>query len=150
MKKTIISNSPKQTKKVAESFIKEVLKKRPKIKNALVFILEGELGAGKTEFLKGVAKALKIKEKINSPTFVIMKRFPLKRKDFNYLWHLDLYRLKKIKELLSLALNDLLKDKKNLIFIEWGNKIKKVLPKNHGEIKIKILANNKRLIEINY
>lgn len=144
----IISHSVKQTHKIAKDFTIQFLKKRLKIKNALVFILEGELGAGKTEFLKGVAKTLKIKEKINSPTFVIMKGFRLKRKKFVYLWHLDLYRIKKAKEVSLLGLKDLFKNKKNLIFIEWGEKIKHLLPKKHGKIKIQILENNKRELEI--
>lgn len=150
MTERYISANSKETHQLAQNFIKTTLKKGRKINKALVFVLEGELGAGKTEFLKGVAKALKIKEKINSPTFVIMKRFKLKRNDFNYLWHLDLYRLKNIKELISLGFKDLLEDKKNLIFIEWGMKVKKILPKDFKLIKIKILEDNKRFIEINY
>jgi len=77
-----------------------------------------------------------------------MKRYSLKRKDFKYLWHLDLYRLKKTKEITNLGFKDLLKDKKNLIFIEWGNKIKKILPKNYLRIKIKIKGEKERILEI--
>lgn len=148
MKQVITSNSPQQTHKIAKNFIEKISLKKPKINTALVFILEGELGAGKTEFIKGIAKALGVREKINSPTFVIMKVFQLKGKNFDYLWHLDLYRIKKIKELDPLGFKDLLKDKRNLIFIEWGNKVKKLLPKKHGEIKIKILGEKQRKIEI--
>ena len=148
MKQEILSKSPKQTKEIASDFIKKIIKRPPFKEGALVFSLEGELGAGKTQFLKGIGKALKIREKINSPTFVIMKRYPLKRKDFKYLWHLDLYRLKKTKEITNLGFKDLLKDKKNLIFIEWGNKIKKILPKNYLRIKIKIKGEKERILEI--
>ena len=150
MKKEILSKSPKQTEAIASRFIKEILKEPPFKKGALVFSLEGELGAGKTQFLKGAGKALKIKEKINSPTFIIMKRYVLKRRDSKYLWHLDLYRLKKIKEITSLGFKDLLKDKENLIFIEWGNKIKKILPKNYIRVRIKIKGEKERLFEVAY
>lgn len=146
MKKIVISNSPKQTRQIAQDFIRELTQRKLKTKSALVFILEGELGAGKTEFMKGIAEAFRIKEKINSPTFVLMKVFKLKNKNFHYLWHLDLYRLKKTKELASLGFRDLLEDKKNLVFIEWGEKIEKLLPKKHGKIKIEILDDKQRKI----
>ncbi len=150
MKEVFIAKSPAETWRVAKILIEKITKKKAKRNKALIFILEGELGAGKTEFIKGVAKALKIKEKINSPTFVILKRFKIKNNPFAYLWHFDLYRIKKPKELFPLGFKEIIGDKNNLIFIEWGNKIKKILPQDFKIIKIKILKERQRLIEINY
>ena len=82
----IFSNSSLETKKIGEILWKEVLKiKKTKgfsgdkrTRGALILGLEGDLGGGKTTFLQGFAKGLKIKQKITSPTFVIFKKFSLK------------------------------------------------------------------------
>ncbi|MGE4554729.1 MAG: tRNA (adenosine(37)-N6)-threonylcarbamoyltransferase complex ATPase subunit type 1 TsaE [Candidatus Paceibacterota bacterium] len=143
----VTTSSPKETKLIASCFIKSILNGiNSKRKKALVVSLEGNLGAGKTEFMKGIGEALKFKKEIFSPTFLIMKRFPIKKGDFKNLWHLDCYRIKNLKEIKEIGFNDLLKDKENIIFIEWGDKIKKLLPKNYWKIKIKILDKEKRLL----
>jgi tRNA threonylcarbamoyladenosine biosynthesis protein TsaE len=155
MRIKILSESPEETQKIASLLINTVLKqKNIKCKQAclhrqaLVISLEGNLGSGKTEFLKGIAKGMKLKEKIFSPTFVIMKRFPLKHERFKFLWHLDCYRLKKISEMRELDFKEIIKNNQNIIFIEWGDKIKRLLPKNHWTIKFKIKGENKRLLEL--
>jgi len=147
MKIKILSESPEETQKIAALFIGTVLKqKNPKQKQALVISLEGNLGSGKTEFLKGVAKGIKLKEKVFSPTFLIMKRFTLQHKLFKFLWHLDCYRLKKISETRELDLKETIKNPQNIIFIEWGDKIKKLLPKYHWIIKFSIKGESERLL----
>jgi len=142
----------KETRFIASLFIKAILKGcylGLKRKEALIISLEGNLGAGKTEFMKGIGKALKFKHEVFSPTFLIMKKFPLKKRKgvlFRNLWHIDCYRLKNIQEIENLGFQDLLKEKENIIFVEWGNKIKKIFPQNYWQIKFKILDNKKRLI----
>ncbi len=151
MKLKIISESPKETQEIASFFIKSVLKREPvSNKQAFVVSLEGDLGSGKTEFLKGVAKSLKLKEKVFSPTFLIMKSFPFSNKiknSFKTLWHLDCYRLEKIKEIESLGFKEIISEPTNIIFIEWGNKVKKLLPLKHWKIKFKMLEQNTRILE---
>jgi len=151
MKIRILSESPEETQKIACFFVQAVLKGYLinffKNNSSLAISLEGELGSGKTEFLKGAAKTLRLKEKIFSPTFVIMKSFSLKTKSFESLWHIDCYRLKKIKEMEELGFKNIVKNKKNLVFVEWGDKIKKILPKNHLTIKFKMIDKNKRQLE---
>jgi tRNA threonylcarbamoyladenosine biosynthesis protein TsaE len=134
----------KETQKLGEKFVKEVLSIRrsaPQDKNnsAVVLGLTGNLGGGKTTFLQGFAKGLGVKEKILSPTFVIMKRF----KNF---YHIDCYRLKNEKDILELGFKDIIKNPKNIVAIEWPEKIKKVLPKNTILIKFKFIDNNTREI----
>ncbi|MFA5392427.1 MAG: tRNA (adenosine(37)-N6)-threonylcarbamoyltransferase complex ATPase subunit type 1 TsaE [Candidatus Paceibacterota bacterium] len=152
MRIKVFSESPEETQKIASLFINTVLKqknlKRKQAslrRQALVISLEGNLGSGKTEFLKGIAKGIKLKEKVFSPTFLIMKRFTLKHK-FKFLWHLDCYRLKKISEMRELDLKEIIKNPQNIIFIEWGNKIKKMLPKSHWTIKFQIKGEKERLL----
>lgn len=172
MKVKILSESPEETQKIASLLINTILKqknlKRKQFclrRQALVISLEGNLGSGKTEFLKGIAKGIKLKEKIFSPTFLIMKRFTLKHKLFRakrekrfpndsegflfkFLWHFDCYRLKKVSEMKELDFKEIIKNCQNIIFIEWGDKIKRFLPKNHWTIKFKIKGENKRLLEL--
>jgi len=144
----VFSESPEETQKIASFFINAIWQQKDsKRKQALVISLEGNLGSGKTEFLKGIAKGIKLKEKVFSPTFLIMKRFILKHKPFRFLWHLDCYRLKRISEMKELDFQEIIKNPQNIIFIEWGDKIKRLLPKNHWTIKFSIKGESKRLLE---
>lgn len=152
----VISESPKETQKIAYFFIEAILKQycpqntrlaeAPAKRAGLVISLEGPLGGGKTEFLKGVAKFLKLEKKIFSPTFLIMKSFPCKTRLFDSLWHLDCYRIKRAKEIKELDFSEIIKNPKNLVFIEWGDKIKKLLPVKHWKIKFKIAGKNTRIL----
>ena len=117
--KKYLTTSFKQTQKIGENFAKEILKMQTKT-GAVVLGLQGNLGGGKTTFLQGFAKGLGIKEKILSPTYVILKRF----KNF---YHIDCYRLKNEKDILELDFKSILSDPKNIVAIEWPEKIKKVL-----------------------
>ncbi|MGC8651124.1 MAG: tRNA (adenosine(37)-N6)-threonylcarbamoyltransferase complex ATPase subunit type 1 TsaE [Minisyncoccia bacterium] len=149
MRIKIFSENPKETQKIAALFINTILKQKDlKRRQALVISLEGNLGSGKTEFLKGIASGSKLKGHIFSPTFLIMKRFPLSYQSFKFLWHWDCYRLKSIKELKELDFLTILNDPQNIVFIEWGNKIKHFLPKNHWTIKFQILGEKKRSLTI--
>jgi len=147
MKIKVISESPKETQKIASFFMENLLKRYNLEKNSLVVSLEGPLGVGKTEFLKGIASFLKLKEKIFSPTFLIMKSFSCKTNFFKTLWHLDCYRIEKPKEIMELDFLKITKNPQNLIFIEWGNKIKKILPKSYLKIQFKMIGENKRILE---
>jgi len=130
-----VSKNIKETSEIAKSFLQEILQ----VKNsqgALVVGLVGDLGAGKTAFLQAIAKHLGVKNKVLSPTFVIMKSYKLKAKNYKLLFHLDAYRLKNEKELLYLGWEEIIKDGKNLVFIEWPENVSKVMPKNTKYIHI--------------
>lgn len=132
-----ISKNENDTAKIAKDFLNKIIKK--KNKTACVVGLYGDLGTGKTTFTQYVTKELGIKTKVNSPTFVIMKRYPLKHEMFKNFFHLDAYRLKDDKELLNLNWKDITKNPENIIFIEWPEKVKKIMPNKHHKIKIKHL-----------
>lgn len=147
------TNNLKEFNAVASDFIKKYLLGTPSTKweeGALVISLSGDLGAGKTHFAKAVARELGIKSKVNSPTFVIMKRYSLGKNSrfFKNLIHIDAYRLKNEKEILNLGFEELLKNPENIIFIEWAENIKKALPKKYFKVKIKHLEGENR--EISY
>lgn len=139
MDKKYITNNHKQTQKLGEFFAKEVLKNMPQ-KTAVVLTLSGNLGGGKTTFMQGFAKGLGLKDKILSPTFVIQKRIQ------NF-YHIDCYRLKNEKDILELDFKKIISDPKNIVAIEWPEKIKKVLPKKNIKIKFNLLGENKREIK---
>jgi tRNA threonylcarbamoyladenosine biosynthesis protein TsaE len=144
MRKKYITRSPSQTRKLGEKLAKEVLRLRKD--KAIVVALEGELGGGKTTFLQGFAKGLKIKKQILSPTFVVLKRFKISNSNFKNFYHIDCWRIQKPKEILKLGFKKILSDSRNIIAIEWAEKIKEILPKNRINLKFKILAPKAREI----
>jgi tRNA threonylcarbamoyladenosine biosynthesis protein TsaE len=140
-----ITTSFKQTQKLGEK-IAEEFSDTVTGKTAVVLGLEGNLGGGKTTFLQGFAKGLGIKEKILSPTFVVLKRFEVPGFRFKDFYHIDCYRLKDEKDILELGFDDIIKDARNIVAIEWPEKIKKALPKDYIKIKFEFVDKNKREI----
>ncbi len=147
MKKENITSSSTQTKKLAEEFVKEILTKKPALrrgrskKKSFVIGLKGKLGSGKTTFIQGFAKGLGIKEKILSPTFVIMKKF-------NNFYHIDCYRVQKTKELLDLGFKEIISNPENIVAVEWADKIKRIMPKNTFWIKFEFVNETVRKITL--
>jgi tRNA threonylcarbamoyladenosine biosynthesis protein TsaE len=154
-KNYFISKNPTQTKKIAEILAKKILKK--KTKKAKVLGLVGDLGGGKTTFLQGFAKGLGIKEKILSPTFVILKKFQIPPKKIvhcsfsvaHWFYHIDCYRIKKPKEILDLGFKEIIQDPKNIVAIEWAERLKEILPKKTIWIRFEFINKNIRKIQIN-
>lgn len=111
---------------------------RPKTSGATVVVLSGELGAGKTTFAQGIAKALEVEETVTSPTFVLEKIYALPKqpldaargKKFARLVHVDAYRLKSAHELEVLGWKELLQDPGNLIVLEWPENVASAVPKD--------------------
>lgn len=143
MKLKYLTTSSIQTKKLGEILAKETLKTRIK-KTALIFGLEGDLGGGKTTFLQGFAKGLGIKQKILSPTFVIIKRFQIPGSRFQNFYHIDCYRVEKTKEILDLGFKKIILNPKNIVVIEWSDRIKKILPADIIILKFKFINEKTR------
>lgn len=152
MSKIHFTNSPSQTQKLGEALAKRILKAGPK-KKATVIGLTGDLGGGKTTFLQGFAKGLGIKEKILSPTFVIMRKFKIRVDScsnscrFVYFYHIDCYRTKKPKEILDLGFKKIVSDQRNIVAIEWGDRIRRILPEDTLIIKFKFVNKAKRRVK---
>lgn len=151
----LISRSGGETEKIARDFLDTILKKETK--NACVVGLSGDLGTGKTTFTQSVAKLLGIKGKIKSPTFVIMKRYPLSSRPtsplgrsggFKNLFHLDAYRLKNEQELLNLGWKEIISNPEHLVFIEWPENVEKAMPKKHHKISISHTKEGYRIFKI--
>lgn len=149
------SPSAQKTKSFAEKFAKEILVRGRKNKTAFILAMEGDLGGGKTTFLQGFAKGLGIREKVLSPTFLIMKIFkiPSKKNEkeknlFRKFFHLDCYRINSPKEILNLGWNKIIADNQNIVAVEWSKKIKKIIPKNSILIKFDFIKKNTRVLYI--
>jgi tRNA threonylcarbamoyladenosine biosynthesis protein TsaE len=128
-----ISKSLEDTERVAGEIAAQIKTNGDK---ATVIGLYGDLGAGKTTFMKYFAKHFGIDEVVQSPTFIIMRIFeiPEQTQSENIkakkLIHIDAYRLESGKELLNLGWQELLAHPSNLICIEWPEKVAEILPEH--------------------
>ena len=124
----IVTNSTNETKKLARMLAEEIGQWHPR--GARVIALVGDLGAGKTTFVQGFARALGIKEVVHSPTFLILKIYEIRdtKYEIRHLIHIDCYRIESSKELLHLGFKELLKDKDAIMLVEWADKIRSLLP----------------------
>lgn len=141
--KTILSHKASETRRLARRLSKC-------LPLPATVALWGELGTGKTQFVKGLAEGFGIKQSIQSPTFLLYKEYPFKhqRRPFR-LCHFDLYRLTTSGQTRELGLNEILGDPNCLNVIEWPGLIKRKLPKHtysifftHGR------SSNERKIQI--
>ena len=105
-----------------------------------VVILEGNIGAGKTSFVKGVGKALNISADIISPTFPIILEY--KDKDITLI-HMDLYRISSEEEFLIMGGEEFLYNE-GIKFIEWSGIIKGLLPPDYIKVEINLISENTR------
>ncbi|MBI3633389.1 MAG: tRNA (adenosine(37)-N6)-threonylcarbamoyltransferase complex ATPase subunit type 1 TsaE [Candidatus Vogelbacteria bacterium] len=148
-----ITHNLKETYGLAAKFVAGDLPSAYKVKKAATVVgLFGELGAGKTSFAQGIARAFGVKDYITSPTFVLEKIYKLSKKyKYERLIHIDAYRLHNGEEMRALGWWELLEDSKNIIFIEWPERVESVLPKemikiyfdhseNENERRIKIMC----------
>lgn len=117
------------TENIANLFAKEIVK-------GDVIVLNGNLGAGKTFFVKNTLKYFGISN-VNSPTFAIVNEYFGKFK----FYHFDFYRINNVAELYDIGFNDYLNDADSVTFIEWGNIYPEVLPYKRIEINIEMLEN---------
>ena len=102
-------------------------------------VLNGELGAGKTFFIKSALSNMGISN-VSSPSFAIVNEY---KNNFR-IYHFDFYRLKNISELFDIGWQDYLNDEESIIFIEWGNRFTTILPSNRIEINISIFNGTER------
>ncbi len=147
MKKIYFTKCQKETISLGKEIAEKLIKKK-KRKKALILALIGDLGGGKTTFLKGFAKGIGIKEKILSPTFILIRKFEIQNQvlNFKYFYHIDCYRIEKPKEILALNFKNIIDYPKNIVAIEWADKIREILPKKIFFLKFEVLGKTKRKI----
>lgn len=125
--------SLEELRAAAEELLREVAR-APLGEGAITIGLSGELGAGKTAFVKCVASILGIKETITSPTFILEKVYIIPRGSllgsrFAKLIHIDAYRLEGGTEMRALGWEAISSDPQNIIFIEWPEQVADALPR---------------------
>jgi tRNA threonylcarbamoyladenosine biosynthesis protein TsaE len=136
LNKTRISTSPEETMRIGEEIAQ-------KLKPGDCILLEGELGAGKTTFIKGVARGLGVKEEITSPSFILIREYE-GRSGIPF-YHVDAYRTSKVEEFEEVGLEEYLD--RGIVAVEWGDKIRELLP-NHIRVVIEIVDEGKRRIKL--
>lgn len=142
-----VSSGAKKTAQIAKFLTRKILENKKEKRGATVLCLAGDLGAGKTTFTQAAARFLRIKNKIISPTFVIFKKYKIRTEKFDFFYHVDAYRLENGKELLKLGWKEIIKNNRNLIFIEWPENVRSAIPKDVDWVHIKHGEGDKRIFE---
>ena len=141
MDKEIISASAEETVSFGEKFAREYL-----AAGSLV-VLRGELGAGKTQFTKGIGKYFGISEdEISSPTYTLVGDYDLTG-EITKLYHLDCYRFEKPEELIELGASEYLYPNNAVTIIEWPERIEAYLPEKRIEVVIEVMSAFERRIK---
>ena len=110
-----------------------------------VILFNGEMGAGKTTFIKALSKALGVQNATSSPTFSLVNEY--ETTDGQVLYHFDVYRIKNEIEALDMGIDEYLHSG-NYCFIEWAEKIESLLPQQHSTIHLSVLPDGKRLLRL--
>lgn len=137
----IITKNSDETKKLGIEFA-------GKLKGEDVVLLYGNLGAGKTTFVQGLAQGLGISDRILSPTFVLQRIHSVSGHEFENLNHIDLYRIEELTDIDSLGLLEMFGDENAITIIEWADRLKNFEPKNGYKIHFTYLNDEEREIEI--
>jgi len=140
-KKTFVTNSADET-------IVLGAKLAPVLRDARIVLLHGDLGAGKTTLVKGIAEGFQAaaQEDVTSPTFTLIHEY---RGPERTLYHIDLYRIDSERELATLGLEDLSNEEGALLLIEWGEKFERLIKLRDVEIVLERTADTSRKITLN-
>ncbi|OHA08346.1 MAG: tRNA (adenosine(37)-N6)-threonylcarbamoyltransferase complex ATPase subunit type 1 TsaE [Candidatus Sungbacteria bacterium RIFCSPLOWO2_01_FULL_60_25] len=143
----IVSARVRKTKAIAKDILFRYRDSGPR---PLILALSGNLGSGKTVFAQGIAQALGVRGKVQSPTFVLMKWYELS-KPFGgrrFLVHIDAYRIERPRDLARLGIREMFRDPDAVIVIEWAEKIRSLIPKTAIWITFRHSTKTKRIIMV--
>jgi len=136
----VITKSAQETKDLGKKIATD-------LKGGETLALTGDLGSGKTTFIQGFAEGLGIKDRIISPTFILMRKYSYSKLNF---YHIDFYRLENNleNEVKNLGIDDTWGKENNIVAIEWAEKIKDLLPKGTIQLSFENLGEENRKILI--
>ncbi len=131
-----ITDNAEQTKELAGELAKS-------ISLPAIFAITGQLGAGKTQFVKGLGRGLELDEReICSASFIVIAEYGQSPS----LIHIDAYRLEEPGELIDIGWDEIIETRDAIIAIEWPEKIASIMPKNRIDVNIEIIDENRRKI----
>lgn len=131
---SIISHSPEETSQIGRQIAVQ-------LRAGDVLALAGDLGAGKTQFVKGVADGMGVESEVTSPTFTLIHEYPGRLP----LYHVDLYRLESEEEVLRIGIDDYMEGD-GVTVIEWADKFGALMPRGVRWIHFRALEGNEREI----
>lgn len=136
-----VTSRPGETAKIARALAK-------RMKGGEVVALVGNLGAGKTTFAQAFAKALGVKERVQSPTFIFMHEHRLKRKGGpSFFVHADAYR-GGVEELRNVGIEEYFGRPDAVTLIEWADRVKGLLPRARVTVRLKHLGGDRREVTV--
>lgn len=137
------SSSPEQTVQFGKEYAAE-------LKPGDIVLLNGDLGSGKTQFVKGICEHFKVKENVNSPTFILVNEYtPDTNSDISKIFHFDFYRIKKAEELKEIGFNEYMRND-SICLIEWPDIILPLLHRKTFKINFSHGTNaDERIIDTN-
>jgi len=141
--KPLVSSSPQQTEEIARQFAGT-------LKQGDVVALYGELGTGKTQFVRGVAKAFGVTQRVLSPTFVLVHRYGGRDESGRemVLYHADLYRIQTESELYDIGFEELVGNDA-ITLIEWADRLSTLLPPDRIDVRLSLgQRETERIIDV--
>jgi tRNA threonylcarbamoyladenosine biosynthesis protein TsaE len=132
----VVTRAPEETQKVGAALAELLVP-------GDVVSLTGDLGAGKTCLVQGAARGLGVSDHVASPTFVLVREYG----GVIPVYHLDVYRLDFLQEVLDLGFEDLL-DPSGVMFVEWGDAIQTLLPDSSLEVELKVAEDDSRRLRL--
>ena len=142
----VVAETVDQTHNVAADLLESL---QPQDNQATVVGFSGPLGAGKTEFIRGLIRSAGIDEPVTSPTYTIETVYELPETSFDHAYHVDAYRLEDGSDLQDIGFENRLTDPKNLVLVEWADSVSSALPERTIFVDISI-KDNKRVIAIKH
>jgi len=139
----LISKSENETIKVGFEFAK-------KLKPGSMVGLYGDLGSGKTQFVKGVCKSFNVKEVVNSPTFTVVNEYHGTNADSTSaidIFHIDLYRMKNMEEIFGIGFDEYL-ESGGICLVEWAEKLDGIIPEERYDVKLSVVDATTREITV--
>jgi tRNA threonylcarbamoyladenosine biosynthesis protein TsaE len=134
---TLESDSPPHTERIGRALM-------DLLPDGALVALYGDLGAGKTCFVRGMAEAIGAARLVTSPTFTIVHEYPGSRP----LYHLDLYRITDPRQVLDLGYEELFTPKRGVCVVEWADRAESLLPESRAEIRLAHASGDRRRIEV--
>jgi tRNA threonylcarbamoyladenosine biosynthesis protein TsaE len=145
------SHKPTETEAFASVLARQLVGPTQPRESAAIVALTGGLGSGKTTFVRGLARALGVRRRIVSPTFLIVRsyRIPRRLKPFELLFHIDCYRIHRPAELAHTGFESFIANPTNIVIIEWAERIIRALPSDIVWVTFDYGAGeNERIIKI--